>query len=89
MSAALVLQRSFRGRGVLRTLFLVPYALPIYAGIITWSFMLQRDNGLLNHVLQKNLHVLDHSTFWLVGNNAFCPWRSSPSGGPGRSRSSC
>jgi multiple sugar transport system permease protein len=39
MSAALVLQRSFRGRGALRTLFLVPYALPIYAGVITWSFM--------------------------------------------------
>ena len=84
MSAALVLQRSFRGRGALRTLFLVPYALPIYAGIITWSFMLQRDNGLLNHVLQKNLHVLDHATFWLVGNNAFLSmavvaiWRSWP-----------
>jgi multiple sugar transport system permease protein len=62
----------------------VPYALPIYAGIITWSFILQRDNGLLNHVLQKNLHVLDHATFWLVGNNAFVSmtvvaiWRSWP-----------
>lgn len=84
MSAALVLQRSFRGRGALRTLFLVPYALPIYAGIITWSFILQRDNGLLNHVLQTNLHVLDHATFWLVGNNAFVSmtvvaiWRSWP-----------
>jgi multiple sugar transport system permease protein len=84
MSVALVLQRRFRGRGALRTLFLVPYALPIYAGIITWSFMLQRDNGLLNHVLQKNLHVLDHATFWLVGNNAFLSmavvaiWRSWP-----------
>jgi multiple sugar transport system permease protein len=84
MSAALVLQRTFRGRGALRTLFLVPYALPIYAGIITWSFMLQRDNGLVNHVLQKNLHLVDHSTFWLVGDNAFASmtvvaiWRSWP-----------
>jgi multiple sugar transport system permease protein len=84
MSAALVLQRTFRGRGALRTLFLVPYALPIYAGIITWSFILQRDNGLLNHVLQTTLHVLDHATFWLVGNNAFVSmtvvaiWRSWP-----------
>ncbi len=55
MSAALVLQRSFRGRGLLRTMFLVPYSLPIYAGVITWSFMLQRDNGLLNHVLVDDL----------------------------------
>ena len=84
MSAAAVLQRGFRGRGSLRTLFLVPYSLPIYAGIITWSFMLQRDNGLVNHVLVSNLHVVDHPAFWLIGNNAFVSmavvalWRSWP-----------
>jgi multiple sugar transport system permease protein len=84
MSAALVLQHSFRGRGVLRTMFLVPYSLPIYAGVITWSFMLQRDNGLVNHVLIDNLHVMDHPSFWLIGNKAFASmtivaiWRSWP-----------
>lgn len=83
MSAALVLQSSFRGRGLLRTIFLVPYALPIYAGVITWSFMLQRDNGLVNHVLMQ-LHVLDSPSFWLIGNKAFLSmavvaiWRSWP-----------
>jgi multiple sugar transport system permease protein len=84
MSAATVLQNGFRGRGGLRTLFLVPYALPIYAGVITWSFMLQRDNGLVNHVLLSNLHLLDDPPFWLIGNNAFVSmavvalWRSWP-----------
>jgi multiple sugar transport system permease protein len=84
MSAAAVLQSGFRGRGGLRTLFLVPYSLPIYAGVITWSFMLQRDNGLVNHVLVNNLHILGSSPFWLIGNNAFFSmaivalWRSWP-----------
>lgn len=84
MSAALVLQHSFRGRGLLRTMFLVPYALPIYAGVITWSFMFQRDNGLINHVLMDNLHLSDHTEFWLIGNKAFVSmaivaiWRSWP-----------
>jgi multiple sugar transport system permease protein len=84
MSAALVLQRTFRGRGALRTIFLVPYSLPIYAGVITWSFMFQRDNGLINHVLIDNLHVLDDASFWLIGNKAFFSmavvaiWRSWP-----------
>jgi multiple sugar transport system permease protein len=83
MSAALVLHRSFRGRGFFRTLFLVPYAMPIYAGIMTWSFMFQRDNGLVNHVLQQ-LHLTDGQSFWLIGNNAFfsmtivAVWRSWP-----------
>jgi len=84
MSAALVLHRSFKGRGFLRTVFLVPYALPVYAGVITWSFMLQRDNGLINHVLVENLHVMDSPAFWLLGGKAFFStavvalWRSWP-----------
>lgn len=84
LAAALVLQQSFRGRGLLRTMFLVPYALPIYAGVITWSFMFQRDNGLINHVLVNNLHVMDSASFWLIGNKAFFSmaviaiWRSWP-----------
>jgi len=71
MSASLVLQRSFRGRGLLRTVFLIPYALPAYAGIITWKFILQRDTGLLNEILVNNLHVFDDAPFWLIGDNAF------------------
>ncbi|MDE9364193.1 sugar ABC transporter permease [Luteipulveratus sp. YIM 133132] len=83
MSGALVLHRSFRGRGFLRTLFLVPYAMPIYAGIMTWSFIFQRDNGLMNHLV-KSLGLGDGESFWLVGNNAFASmaivaiWRAWP-----------
>ena len=84
MSAAAVLQRGFRGRGGLRTLFLVPYSLPIYAGVITWSFMLQRDNGLVNQVIVNDLHLVGSPPFWLIGSNAFFSmavvalWRSWP-----------
>ena len=53
------MQDAFRGRGLLRALFLVPYALPVYAAVITWSFMFQRDNGLVNHVLHDQLHLTD------------------------------
>ncbi|MGA8115907.1 MAG: sugar ABC transporter permease [Actinocatenispora sp.] len=70
MFAATLLQRGFRGRAVLRTLFLVPYALPVYAGVIVWKFMLSRDNGMINHLLTQ-LHLTDGHTFWLLGNNAF------------------
>ena len=71
MAASLVLQRSFRGRGLLRTLFLIPYALPAYAGIITWKFMFQRDNGLINQLLVNDLGWLSDPPFWLIGDNAF------------------
>ncbi|GGL97773.1 carbohydrate ABC transporter permease [Nakamurella endophytica] len=71
MATSLVLQRKFRGRGLLRTLFLIPYALPAYAGIITWKFMFQRDNGLINELLTNDLHLTGDRPFWLIGGNAF------------------
>jgi multiple sugar transport system permease protein len=83
-AGALFLQDSFRGRGLLRTLFLIPYALPAYAAVITWSFMLQRDDGLVNHVLVNQLHLLGSRPFWLIGDNSLVSlilvavWRNWP-----------
>ncbi|MCP2244479.1 carbohydrate ABC transporter permease [Lentzea aerocolonigenes] len=70
-AAAVSLQNARVGRGVLRTLFLVPYALPAFAAVITWRFLFQRDNGMVNHVLVDQLGVLDENAFFLLGSNAF------------------
>ncbi|HEU4425668.1 MAG TPA: sugar ABC transporter permease [Pilimelia sp.] len=84
LTAAVLLQRPFTGRAVLRTLFLTPYALPVYAALVTWSFMFQRDTGLVNHVLVDQLGLVDHRPFWLIGDNSFYAllvvsvWRSWP-----------
>jgi multiple sugar transport system permease protein len=71
LGAALLVNAEFRGRNWFRTLFLVPYALPVYVGVIAWSFMLDRDNGSLNSLLVDNLHIVGHRPFWLIGTNAF------------------
>jgi multiple sugar transport system permease protein len=70
-ATAVFMQESFRGRGLLRALFLVPYALPVYAAVITWAFMFQHENGLVNHVLHDQLGLTDKRPFWLIGDNAF------------------
>lgn len=70
-AAAIFMQDTFRGRGLLRALFLVPYALPVYAAVITWVFMFQHDNGLVNHVLHDQLGLTDKPSFWLIGDNSF------------------
>ncbi|MFF1924132.1 carbohydrate ABC transporter permease [Streptomyces sp. NPDC058221] len=70
VAAAIMLQENFRGRGFLRAIFLVPYALPVYAAVITWAFMFQRDNGLVNHVLHDQLGLTDQPSFWLIGDNS-------------------
>ena len=71
MAGAVALQRSFWGRGFLRTLFLIPYAVPMYAGIIAWKFMFQQQTGAINYVL-TSLHLVgaDNKPFWLIGSNA-------------------
>jgi len=81
--AGVFLQRPFRGRAVLRTIFLTPYALPVYAAVITWTFIFQRDTGLLNEVLTTT-GLADDRPFWLIGGNSFWAllvvsvWRSWP-----------
>ncbi|WP_046502117.1 carbohydrate ABC transporter permease [Streptomyces odonnellii] len=84
VAAAIMLQENFRGRNILRTIFLVPYALPVYAAVITWAFMFQHDNGIINHVLHDQLGLTDKPSFWLIGNNSFIAlvvvslWKSWP-----------
>jgi multiple sugar transport system permease protein len=82
--AALLMQDPFRGRGLLRTYFLVPYALPAYTAAITWEFMFQRDHGLINRFLVDDLHLFKDPPFWLLGPNSFwalvttAVWRTWP-----------
>jgi multiple sugar transport system permease protein len=71
MLAAIGLNVEFRGRAALRSALLVPYAMPVYVAIIIWSFMLQRDNGVVNTVLVHELHVVHNPPFWLLGGKAF------------------
>ncbi|PYC82760.1 ABC transporter permease [Streptomyces tateyamensis] len=83
-TAAIMTQDTFRGRGLLRAAFLLPYALPVFAAVITWSFMFQRDTGLVNHVLHDQLHLVKDKPFWLIGDNSFWAlltvsvWKSWP-----------
>jgi multiple sugar transport system permease protein len=84
VTAAILMQESFRGRGLLRALFLTPYALPVYTAVITWSFLLQRDGGMVNHVIHDQLGLTDTEPFWLIGDNSFIAlvvvsvWRTWP-----------
>ncbi|WP_214411160.1 carbohydrate ABC transporter permease [Sphaerisporangium fuscum] len=71
VTAAIFMQERFKGRGLLRAIFLTPYALPVYAAVITWAFMLQRDNGAVNHILHDQLGLTSDRPFWLLGGNSF------------------
>jgi len=71
MLGAVLLTSSFKGRGILRTLFLVPYALPSYVGTIAWAFMFNQRDGAINRLLVDDLGILSERPFWLLGGNSF------------------
>jgi len=72
MTAAVFLNSKFRGRALLRTFFLVPYALPAYVGTIAWAFMFNQRDGAVNQILVDTLHLFgDDRPFWLLGENSF------------------
>jgi multiple sugar transport system permease protein len=47
--ACLALRRSFRGRGLVRALMLLPYVAPVVAATFVWSVMLNPQFGIINH----------------------------------------
>jgi multiple sugar transport system permease protein len=84
MTAAVLLQRPFPGRAAVRTLYLVPYALPVFTAVITWRFMFQRDTGMVNALLSDQLRLVHGHPFWLLGDRGFAAvvvigvWRMWP-----------
>jgi multiple sugar transport system permease protein len=59
LGAAILLNRPFRGRGMARAVFLVPYVAPIISVAFVWRWILDpRPSGVLNDILLK-LGVID------------------------------
>ena len=62
---ALLLNEKFRGRGIVRSLILVPWVTPgILIGLM-WTWMYDGNYGVINDVLVK-LHILDQYMPWLA-----------------------
>jgi len=52
--AALLLNRSFRGRGLTRAIFLFPYVAPVVSIAFVWRWLLDpRPSGVLNDILMR------------------------------------
>jgi len=61
---ALILNETFRGRGLARSLLLIPWAMPSVVGALAWKWIYHGQYGLLNHML-KSLHLINHDVNWL------------------------
>ena len=61
---ALVVNSSFKGRGVMRAVMLVPWAIPTVVAAQMWKWMLDDTFGVINDAGVR-LHILSHSRAWI------------------------
>jgi len=65
----MLVNREFKGRGIVRTALLMPWVVPSYVVGMTWGFLWRQDSGLINIILCDILHILPEKPYWLVGPN--------------------
>jgi trehalose/maltose transport system permease protein len=63
MTIALVLNRAFPGRGIVRAAVLVPWAVPTIVSAKMWSWMMNDQFGVINHALVA-LGVISEPLAW-------------------------
>jgi trehalose/maltose transport system permease protein len=64
MIIALVVNSSFKGRGVMRAVMLVPWAIPTVVAAKMWQWMFDDVYGVIND-LGVRLHILSHPHAWI------------------------
>ena len=63
-AAALVMNKAFKGRGLVRAAILIPWAIPTSVSAMMWKFIYNDQYGLFNDVLYK-LGIIDSYQAWL------------------------
>ncbi len=66
---ALLLNKSFRGRTIFRSMVLIPWVVPGIAAAMTWKWMYSSQYGIVNYMLQ-GLKLIDKGIDWL-GNSRY------------------
>src|SRR5438874_7093632 len=79
---ALVVNSSFKGRGVMRAVMLVPWAIPTVVAAKMWLWMLDDTYGVINDLFVR-AHLISHNQSWLVQHplaavSAVDIWKTTP-----------
>src|SRR5205809_1466206 len=82
---ALVVNSNFKGRGVMRGVMLVPWAIPTVVAAQMWKWMYDDVFGVINDAGVHRLHLLHHSVAWIsqpsTALGAVCAvdiWKTTP-----------
>lgn len=68
LAIAIYFQRKFPLSGVLRSLLLLPWLIPLIVSSAIWRWILDKDNGALNRMLE-GLHLVNGGPGWLTSTS--------------------
>jgi multiple sugar transport system permease protein len=63
-AAAMLMQQTFRGRRVVRSILLIPWVMPLVPATLVWQWMFDSQYGCANYLL-KVLRISPHGVDWL------------------------
>lgn len=69
LALALIMNKAMRGKGLIRTLSLIPWAIPTSVAALIWAYMYDGSSGIVAIILEK-AHVLGSSTDLLMSSGA-------------------
>ncbi len=73
LMVALVMNKKFPLRGLVRSLVLLPYVAPVISTVYSWQFFFDPVNGIFMHLLVDVFH-LSASRFNLIGDPQYAIW---------------
>lgn len=84
LAIAVLVNRSFKGRGFVRAAILIPWAIPTVVSAQMWRWIFNDNAGILNYIL-KLFHIIGENIPWLssVATARFCiiladVWKTTP-----------
>src|SRR5690606_8059261 len=81
---AVLINKQFRGRGIVRAAVLVPWALPTVIAALMWKFLFDGQNGVMAKIFAEiglipNMGVLLTTKFWSMFAVIFADvWKTTP-----------
>lgn len=71
-ATAVLLNQSFRGRGVVRSITLIPWVVPGIVAATTWAWMFHTEFGIINYMLTAP-GVIQQPVGWLTNGDTVLP----------------
>ncbi|HEU4323670.1 MAG TPA: sugar ABC transporter permease [Roseiflexaceae bacterium] len=82
---ALVIHSNFKGRGLMRTAMLIPWAIPTAVSSQMWTWMYNDVFGVINDLLYTRLGLISEKIAWLASPSLALPaivsvdvWKTTP-----------